>query len=174
MRGLRVLELGSGCGLVGIAAGLLGAKQVVMTDLEYALPLMRDNVALNESAWIDRKDPRTTRLNCKICDWFHPPPANLLMGSTDVNTTHPDVILVADCVWLSSLVAPLLQTLKKYTKESTQVIITYQQRGRETHDEFWEGIHSIFKKVKEIDTESAGVAKPDVFHVLLCSGRHDA
>lgn len=122
----RVLELGSGCGLVGISAALLGAKEVVMTDLDYALPLMRQNVDRNQ---INDEDQT---ISCRECDWFNPPALSSLFkcDSEESNQEQcPDVILVADCVWLSSLVTPLLQTLKAYTSNpSTTVLITYQQR----------------------------------------------
>ena len=123
----RVLELGSGCGLVGIAAMLLGAKEVVMTDLQYALPLMKENV--------DRNIPSDViqRISCMECDWFNPPPMTDLFkckqDESDGSEPCPDIILVADCVWLLPLVSPLLKTLKEYTANpSTKVIITYQQR----------------------------------------------
>lgn len=127
VRSKRVLELGSGCGLVGIAAAMVGAKEVVMTDLHYALPLMRQNVLRNKST-----HDEAILISCKECDWFNPPAiSNLLHTTLDDknNEQYPDVILVADCVWLSSLVTPLLQTLKTYAiNPSTKVIITYQQR----------------------------------------------
>jgi hypothetical protein len=46
LRGARAVDLGSGCGLVGCAAALLGAH-VVLTDLPDRLKLLRKNVALN-------------------------------------------------------------------------------------------------------------------------------
>mmetsp|Transcript_13538 Transcript_13538/g.32792 ORF Transcript_13538/g.32792 Transcript_13538/m.32792 type:complete len:248 (+) Transcript_13538:117-860(+) len=163
--GKTVLELGSGCGLVGIASAILGAKEVTMTDLNYALPLMQENVDRNELSW-KGESFLCQRLECKECDWFQPPPVSELCGNSNI----PDVILAADCVWLASLILPLLQTLKKYTTNaSTKVIITYQQRGREAHEEFWEGVHDMFDVVV-VDTEKrAGLEKPDVFHVLECS-----
>ena len=157
----RVVELGSGCGVVGIAAAICGCKEVVMTDLSYALPLMRENVDINRAAWNDKN----VLVSCKECDWFQPPAVHELLGH---NSNKADVLLVADCVWLASLIAPLLQTLKQYTDESAEVFITYQQRGKEAHDLFMEGIHNLFDVV-DVDTlKEADLVKPDVFHLLHC------
>ncbi|KAL7455023.1 hypothetical protein ACHAWC_006606 [Mediolabrus comicus] len=162
----KVIELGSGCGVLGIAAAICGCKQIVMTDLSYALPLMRTNVDRNKSAWKDN-----IVVSCKECDWFKPPNVDELLldqKCKTIESNYPDVILVADCVWISSLIAPLLHTLKQYTNESTEVFITYQQRGREAHDIFMEGVHELFHVV-DVDTlEEAGLVKPDVFHLLRC------
>ena len=104
------------------------------------------------------------KITCRVCDWFCPPPINDLLGAGS-----PDVILIADCVWISSLIAPLLQTLSMYSDSFTKVIITYQQRGRHVHDEFWKGIHDLFD-VNVVDTEKAvWLAKPDAFFVLECT-----
>jgi len=150
-----------------IASGILGASEVIMTDLLYALPLMRENVKRNEMLWRGNNKP-CQQIECKECDWFRPPPMNKLLGNAS-EAMHPEVILVADCVWISSLIEPLLQTLKMYTMDcSTKVVITYQQRGKEAHDEFWNGIHGLFDVVV-VDTEtSVGLTKPDVFHVFEC------
>jgi predicted nicotinamide N-methyase len=157
----RVIELGSGCGVVGIAAAISGCKEVVMTDLSYALPLMRKNVERNEAAWKDKE----VVVSCKECDWFQPPAVDELLGE---DNNKADVLLVADCVWLPSLIAPLLQTLKLYTNDSTEVFITYQQRGKEAHDLFLEGIHELFDVV-DVDTlKAADLVKPDVFHLFHC------
>ena len=146
-------------GLVGIASGILGAKKVIMTDLKYALPLMNENVQRNKQSW----QGKDNMIGCKECDWYHPPPITELCDSSSV-----DVILVADCVWLATLIAPLLNTLNTYTTACTKVIITYQRRGKEAHEEFWEGIHDIFDVVV-VDTEkTVDLAKPDVFYVLEC------
>jgi predicted nicotinamide N-methyase len=66
--GKRVLELGSGTGLCGLAVALLGARQVVLTDYnDPAMELLADNVALNgmqerctcrKLTWGDREGAR--------------------------------------------------------------------------------------------------------------------
>jgi len=42
----RIIELGAGTGLAGIALAKLGA-QVALTDMEHVLPILRENVATN-------------------------------------------------------------------------------------------------------------------------------
>lgn len=139
-----------------------------MTDLPYSLHLMRENVDRNQSSFMGN-NLLCQRIECKECDWFNPPPINELIGNE--KDTSLDVILVADCVWIQPLIEPLLQTLKKYTQTMTKVIITYQQRGREAHEEFLKGIHALFN-VTDIDTKtSVGLTKPDVFHLFECRPR---
>ena len=48
VEGKRVLELGSGSGVVGIAAATMGAEAVCLTDHHSALPLLQHNIALNK------------------------------------------------------------------------------------------------------------------------------
>eukprot|EP00927_Polykrikos_kofoidii_P021110 TRINITY_DN20100_c0_g1_i1.p1 TRINITY_DN20100_c0_g1~~TRINITY_DN20100_c0_g1_i1.p1 ORF type:complete len:540 (-),score=94.54 TRINITY_DN20100_c0_g1_i1:131-1729(-) len=50
VRGRRVFDLGSGTGLLGIVAAAAGARDVVLTDIAAAMPLLRGNVALNAAS----------------------------------------------------------------------------------------------------------------------------
>ncbi|RXH96715.1 hypothetical protein DVH24_009219 [Malus domestica] len=72
LQGKKVVELGSGCGLVGCIAALLGG-QVVLTDLPDRLRLLRKNIEVNlrhgnmrgsakvmEFTWGDDPDPELT------------------------------------------------------------------------------------------------------------------
>ncbi|OBA14946.1 uncharacterized protein OGAPODRAFT_9201 [Ogataea polymorpha] len=56
-----ILELGAGTGLVGIACGLLGYKDVVLTDLPEIVPNLKENILLNQ---LD--------LPCEVLDWKNP------------------------------------------------------------------------------------------------------
>jgi hypothetical protein len=48
VKGKKILEIGAGCGLVGITAAMLGAKKVIMTDLHDQLSILQTNISLNE------------------------------------------------------------------------------------------------------------------------------
>mmetsp|Transcript_3808 Transcript_3808/g.5827 ORF Transcript_3808/g.5827 Transcript_3808/m.5827 type:complete len:334 (-) Transcript_3808:354-1355(-) len=172
VKGKRILELGSGCGLLGIVAGILGANQVVMTDLPYALPLMKLNVGYN---YDDIIKSGCEQVVCVECDWFNPQSMSALgssMVAQEDEQWQADVLLVADCVWLHELVAPLLATLRKLVQEATApllVVVSFQRRAAKTHEAFWSGLHSIFTHVEEVDIASMDLEKPEVIHLLECS-----
>ncbi|CAH0375898.1 unnamed protein product [Pelagomonas calceolata] len=74
-RGLRVLELGSGCGLVALALACRGAH-VVATERAIALPLLAKNVEAN--AAIVKKSGGT--IESAALDWTAPDPRVLGRG----------------------------------------------------------------------------------------------
>ncbi|KAJ3215766.1 hypothetical protein HDU67_010336 [Dinochytrium kinnereticum] len=56
VRGRRVVELGSGRGIVGIAASILGAR-VTLTDVHTIIPDLKEIVALNQVKSVDQVVP---------------------------------------------------------------------------------------------------------------------
>lgn len=97
----RVLEVGAGTGLVGIAASVLGAGCVLLTDLEYTLMNTAANVAANEPSL-------RGRVHTAELDWFRPGTAG---ASVAALAQRPHYILGADVVWVDSLIEPLVRTL---------------------------------------------------------------
>jgi 2-polyprenyl-3-methyl-5-hydroxy-6-metoxy-1,4-benzoquinol methylase len=91
-RGLRVLELGSGCGLVALALACRGAN-VVATERAIALPLLEKNLEAN-AALVER---RGGTLSCAALDWTTP--------DADVLNRGYDAVVGADlsgAVWKST------------------------------------------------------------------------
>ncbi|CEG42629.1 Putative N2,N2-dimethylguanosine tRNA methyltransferase [Plasmopara halstedii] len=120
--GSRVVELGAGTGLVGIAAALLGAKQVILSDLSYVI----DNLAKNVAETKKLADAVGKPIQCDILtqelDWFNPP--------TDLKDI--DFVLASDVVWIESLIPPLVKTfdtLLRHSNVKTRILLAYQKRS---------------------------------------------
>ncbi len=120
-----MLELGSGTGLVGflVHAMQLEAK-VYVTDQDAMLALMRDNLALN----FPTTSPNTARtedgrgeLHVAELDWGSPIPASI---------PAPDVLLLADCVYLEVAFQPLIDTMEALATSQTEILFCYQKRRK--------------------------------------------
>jgi predicted nicotinamide N-methyase len=107
LRGLRVVELGAGSGIAGLAAAACGAH-VTLTDLPPVLPLLRTNAALNAAAiersggtadvcacaWEDAHELAAARQGCD------------LVLAADVLYQRDGAQLDALCAALAALTAP--------------------------------------------------------------------
>ena len=94
VEGKRVLELGSGTGLAGLAAGAAGASSLLLTDLPPVLPLLRSNVSRNSFI------QTTTPVVVSSFEW-----------GLNVAPSGVDVILAADCCYHASHPVPLSRTV---------------------------------------------------------------
>ncbi|GMI38307.1 hypothetical protein TeGR_g13431 [Tetraparma gracilis] len=92
----RVLELGSGTGLAGLAAGGAGASSLLLTDLPPVLPLLRSNVSRNSFI--------QTMHGCPVAV------ASLEWGP-GAAPPDIDVILAADCNYHERHAEPLSRTV---------------------------------------------------------------
>ena len=97
MNAKRVLELGSGLGLVGNSLARMGVGHVTVTDMPQQMELLRANVEANSG---------TVDISVEA--------AALLWGAPLERTlTGRDVIVAADLVYDEALVAPLANTVSK-------------------------------------------------------------
>lgn len=122
LRGARVLELGAGTGLVGLSAALLGAKEVVLTDLDYTMENLARNVATTLQLAANAQREVTSAVSTRVLDWFNPPKD---LGSVDL-------ILASDVVWVEELIAPLvntMSTLLSHSQASARVLMAHQTRS---------------------------------------------
>lgn len=126
-QGKRVLELGSGTGVVGLCLAMRlpptdsSAEEedkgttVTLTDLAKVLPVLARNVALNGS-------PPAVRV--RELSWCDPVSPDLQRAG--------DVVLLADCIYLESLFQPLVDTLLAVMSESSGAVayLCYKKRRR--------------------------------------------
>jgi hypothetical protein len=90
MAGKTVVELGAGTGVAGIAASILGAAKVFITDLPYTLPNARENVRLNSGAL--NGDVVVTELDWCVLAWAWCTYRVRSSSSTNVAVRHRSVM----------------------------------------------------------------------------------
>ena len=95
-----ILECGAGCGLVGIAAALLGAH-VVLSDLPQAIPTLSANAAING---LTTGSGDGGRIEVAVLDWFASNQPLLDAGRKF------DIIVASECLYDADMVVPLLCT----------------------------------------------------------------
>ncbi|XP_063697425.1 protein N-lysine methyltransferase METTL21D [Culicoides brevitarsis] len=118
LKGKNILELGSGLGLCGMTACCLGAKSVLLTDLDEAIPLLQVNVDKNKE-----KFDKSTKVEVKALKWSTEDAAKLIENEIF------DVILVSDCIYYEESIEPLIETLVTLLKEKeTKVLLAQELR----------------------------------------------
>ena len=107
----RLIEVGSGTGVVGLALARLGARSVIMTDKASQMPLLRRNLQHNE--------PECCGVSCAELCW-----SASWQSECDPSLTAPgafDTIICADCVYpdrpseLATVLIDLLELNPKAT-----------------------------------------------------------
>ncbi|KAL8479553.1 hypothetical protein ACS0TY_026451 [Phlomoides rotata] len=148
LRGKNVVELGSGCGLVGCIAALLGAR-VILTDLPDRLKLLKKNVKANlygnvrgsaivdELTWGDHLDRVFTN-------------------------PLPDFVFGSDVVYSEGAVKDLIETLVELCGKLTTVVLAGELRNDAILEYFLEAATKEFI-VGRVDQEQ--------WHPDYCSSR---
>ncbi|TYJ04284.1 hypothetical protein E1A91_A12G081900v1 [Gossypium mustelinum] len=115
LQGKKVVELGSGCGLVGCIAALLGA-QVILTDLPDRLRLLKKNVESNL-----RHGVRGSAA-VKELTWGDDP-------DNDLIEPPPDYVLGSDVIYSEGAVVDLLDSLTQLCRPQTTVFLSGELRN---------------------------------------------
>lgn len=97
LNGQRVLELGAGCGMTGMAAAQCGAV-VTSTDLPDSLPNLQRNLSLNSFF----------NGTVRELDWNFP--------SSLCEPSQYDIIIGCECVYHEPIVEPLVRTVDYHLK----------------------------------------------------------
>lgn len=114
---LNVIELGSGCGIVGIGlAQTVPDCEVTLTDLPEAEEIVNHNITAMSPAI-------SSRATFQALDWEEPLPAK-------IQDRLFDMILVADCTYNPDSSPALVKTLSALVKRSPKAIIVVAMKVR--------------------------------------------
>ena len=133
VQGKSVLELGAGTGVCGISAAYLGADSVILTDLEYVLNNLQNNVEINFPRHPHTDETSMRQIHARLLEWgnnstyIFPNQSNMSAMSSSIQSDNNwDIILGADIVWLENLVPLLIHALKSLVSKSTLFILSYR------------------------------------------------
>lgn len=107
---LRIIELGSGCGIVGIAlAEMLPQCSVLLTDLPEVEDIVTRNIAAARVA-------PNSGIEYRNLDWDEGPPE-------DLSSTRNDLILISDCTYNADSSSALVSVLHQLVQKTPEAII---------------------------------------------------
>jgi len=110
-----IVEVGSGTGVLAIAAALLGCT-ITVTDLPHVMPQIQDNINSNLDPLPDAKG----RVTCLPLSW----------GNSEHSAAigKVDLILCSDCLYRDETHLLLLQTLKELSHPKTLIVVALEIR----------------------------------------------
>ncbi|KAI9269267.1 putative methyltransferase-domain-containing protein [Phascolomyces articulosus] len=151
-KGRKVLELGAGTGLVGLALalGCSNLDNMVLTDQIPMMNLMQQNIQLNRVQ---------DKVEAKILDWGE---------FEDVPETcrSPDVILASDCVYLEVAFKPLVDTLISLATKETDIYMSYRKR-RNADKRFFAMARKHFTFTEVLDDPKRSIYTKDRLKLYL-------
>ncbi|KAF9495732.1 S-adenosyl-L-methionine-dependent methyltransferase [Pleurotus eryngii] len=146
LKGKTILELGSGTGLVGLAAAILGGH-VWITDQAPLLDTMRRNVILNDLS---------QEVTVAELDWGLPIPESI---------PKPDIILAADCVYFEPAFPLLVKTLADLSDTGTEILFCYKKR-RKADKRFFVLLKKVFTWTEVLDDPARSIYSRDAISLL--------
>ena len=167
----KVLELGAGAGLLGLAVAARGAKATVLTDHPNAMPLLERNVrrnsALFEPVGKKRKkrgdanaDAETTttttsksksKPKCMPLDWTNDAHVDAVAREGPF-----EIILATDVVFNETLVTPLLAAIRACGGPRTVAYVCIQERCAAAFNAFRRLASSALGTAREVPREELG------------------
>ncbi|KAJ7952626.1 Lysine methyltransferase [Quillaja saponaria] len=132
LQGKKVLELGAGAGVPGLTAALLGASQVVLTDIEPLLSGLLKNVEANGLR--DRVEVR-----------------ELLWGTNEALSNQGgelgefDIVLMSDVLFDPEEMEPLAKTLRNVCGQQTMIWAANEVRS------------PMYECLKELEGQGFGI-----------------
>ncbi|ODQ67283.1 hypothetical protein NADFUDRAFT_40450 [Nadsonia fulvescens var. elongata DSM 6958] len=134
----KIVELGSGTGLVGLAVALKETEvnqnkdlEIWVTDQECLIPLILKNTELNN-----------------LSEYVHPIVLNWGEELPEiVKSANIDLVLAADCVYLETAFPLLKRTLLDLAGDGVQILMSYKKR-RKADSKFFSAVRKDFEIIE--------------------------
>lgn len=167
----RILEVGAGCGLLGLGLAVASeAKEVVVTEARPVLTNLEANLKRNRN--LIESPARACAL-----DWTR---VREDATAAKISAGWADVVLGTDVIFSPALVEPLLQTLDHVLARGDSVIyLCVQIRCAASHDKFFEEASHKFETTEVSSEELRGIPEcswgpPTGCHLFLLTRKPDA
>ncbi|KAH8428646.1 protein N-lysine methyltransferase family protein [Aspergillus melleus] len=160
---VRAVELGSGCGIVGIAlAELLPQCSVLLTDLPEVEDIVTQNITVAKPA-------SESTVEFQTLDWDEKLPGNFCDGSVDL-------ILVSDCTYNADSLPALVSVLDRLVQMSpAAVILVALKRRHESETVFFELMESArLSKIRQDNLHLPSQHDQSDQIELYCFGRQES
>ncbi|KAF2255478.1 hypothetical protein BU26DRAFT_528170 [Trematosphaeria pertusa] len=123
-RALKVLELGTGCGMVGISiAQVIEGAHVMLTDLSEAEEIVKRNIQTAKPA-------KDSTLEFRELDWEEDLPASC-------RSAHIGLVIAADCTYNPDSCPALVNTCHRIAKASPNVFVAIAMKIRHSSEEIF-------------------------------------
>lgn len=158
VRARHVLEVGAGCGLLGMVLAAAGCD-VVLSEHPIALANLQCNVAA-----CNRLSERTRVVQL---DWTEKADVNALVAAQRARGCPPcfDTIVGTDVVFSEQLVVPLLQTIHALAGAETTVWLCLQERCAAAHKLLLASIPNYFRECTVIQSPAAAAGEDSAVKV---------
>jgi predicted nicotinamide N-methyase len=156
-RTIRVIELGAGTGVAGIAAAALlrrndpddtgSGAAVLLTDVAAAVPGLKHTIELNSHGGVG--GAATLPVRAGALDWTRCDADLKALGVTEPF----DVVIAADVVWVAHLIKPFVSALLRVTRAGSVVVFGYQSRSSAADKELFGLLQPHFDVTTVDDSE---------------------
>lgn len=142
---INVIELGSGCGLVGIALATLRHKcHILLTDLPDAMDILDYNISRSKPAL-------ESKIEHRVLDWSEPLPAT-------ITEQQYDLILVSECIYNENSIPALGKTLSALAAQSPAAIVVLATKIRHFSERVF---FDIMSDAGFVELEQRSIELPD-------------
>lgn len=128
-----IVELGAGIGLCGIfCSKILRSPEVYLTDLDEAMPIINENISLNNSLF-RVNELEYGALNAVPLDWFDRSAVKSVFDrciSTNAGISRKPIIIATDCVYFEHLFESLYHTLNEFASLGCVIIMCHVRRWK--------------------------------------------